>query len=150
APLFPGNTGMLAAGLEHLRALESPEDRGFDALVGPPDAAGVDPAGSSQLPRPWSPSRLEMLGACPQRYFFRHLLFLDEWEETAEAHAIDPREIGSAVHEVLARLYGTAFSQAAPRAPRDPAEQVRAAWREATARIEGRLDPIYPGLWEQI
>jgi RecB family exonuclease len=139
APLLPGGPGALAAGLEHLGALEGPEDRGFDALVGPPET-----------PRPWSPSRLEMLGACPQRYFFHHLLFLEEWDETAEAHEIDPREIGSAVHDVLARVYEAALAKEPPRVPGAPADEVRAAWRAATARIAGRLDPIYPGLWEQI
>jgi RecB family exonuclease len=153
APLLPGDSGAYAAGLEHLGALESPDDRGFDALVGPPDPAAADPAaaiGAAESPRPWSPSRLEMLGACPQRYFFRHLLHLEEWEEIAEAHAIDPREIGSAVHDVLARLSDAAIAPDPSAAPRPLAEEVRAAWREVTVRIAGRLDPIYPGLWEQI
>jgi RecB family exonuclease len=158
APLLTGGSGVLggpgglAAGLEHLRAIEGPEDRGFDALVGPPQtaAAEVSSPGSAPPLRPWSPSRLEMLGSCPQRYFFHHLLFLQEWDEPAEAHEIDPREIGSAVHEVLARVYEAALSQEPPATSPSLADAVRASWRDATARIAGRLDPIYPGLWEQI
>jgi RecB family exonuclease len=152
APILSEDQEGLAAGLEFLRAIESPEDRGFDALVGPPEAPGIPAGGGGppEPPRPWSPSRLELLGSCPQRFFFRHRLGVEEWQEPAAAHEIDPREIGSAVHEVLARVYAGARAPGERPLPRDIDDQVCAAWRQATARIAGRLDPLYPGLWEQV
>jgi RecB family exonuclease len=152
APLLAGGAADLSPGLEFLGAIESPEDRGFDALVGPPDAAVRDADASPTPPRPWSPSRLEQMGACPQLSFFRQRLRLDEWDEKDAPHELDPREMGSAVHETLARVYSAAL--AAPRGPRDAsiepiAAAVAAAWREATGRIAARLEP-YPGLWDLI
>jgi RecB family exonuclease len=152
APMLSDDPEALAAGLEFLRAIESPEDRGFDTLVGPPEAPVVAASGGAppEPPRPWSPSRLEQLGSCPQRFFFRHHLGVEEWQEPAAAHEIDPREIGSAVHEVLARVYAGAQASGELPLPGDIDDQVRAAWRLATTRIAGRLDPLYPGLWEQV
>ncbi|HZN02520.1 MAG TPA: PD-(D/E)XK nuclease family protein [Candidatus Polarisedimenticolia bacterium] len=141
APLVPGGAADFASGLEFLAAIESPDDRGFDTLVG----ALRDDARS----RRFSPSRLEMLGSCPQLYFFRHRLLLGEWEDPEAAHALDPREIGSAVHAVLAAVYARtdALSTGGHEAL---AAAVRSAWAEATERIAARLDPLYPGLWEPL
>ncbi|HET8946479.1 MAG TPA: PD-(D/E)XK nuclease family protein, partial [Candidatus Polarisedimenticolia bacterium] len=158
-PLLPGGAGDLSPGLELLRAIESPEDRGFDALVGPagppPDAgrasgdAGVSPA----PPRPWSPSRLEQLGACPQLAFFRQRLRLDEWGGDEAPHEIDPREMGSAVHETLAQVYTRALAGPAGEhrdaESRPIADLVDAAWGEATARIAARFEP-YAGLCDLV
>ena len=154
APVVPEGAGDPAAGLEFLAAIESPEDRGFDALVGPatappgpvPPAIGATP--DDPQSRRFSPSRLEMLGSCPQLYFFRHRLRLGEWDDPEPAHALDPREIGSAVHAVLAAVYARAAEGSIDASER--AAAVRAAWEEATAPIAARLDPLFPGLWESI
>ena len=138
----------LSAGLGFLAAIESPEDRGFDALVGPSGGAAR-----------WSPSRLELFGACPQLYFFQHRLHIGEWGDPPALHALDPREIGGAVHLTLARVYATAARRhdtAGAIAARglDDAESiaglVRAEWERSTRWIALRLEDRYPGLWEPI
>ena len=147
-PLLPG--GMLLpvkAGLEFLAAIEAPEDRGFDALVGSAATVAVD-AAPDPARRRFSPSRLELLGSCPQQYFFRRLLHLEEWDDERAPYSLDPREIGVAVHEALATIY-TRAAAAPPTGPDAIATLVDAAWQEAAARIAARLDPFYPGLWEQ-
>jgi RecB family exonuclease len=161
APVLPGVAGELSPGLELLSAIESPEDRGFDALVGPaeplPREAGAAAAGAvtagAIAPRPWSPSRLEQLGSCPQLSFFRQRLRLDEWGEDDAPHAVDPRALGSAVHETLAQVYGRALAAPPCRTPEDEntriAVLVGEAWRAATARIAARFEP-YAGLWELV
>ncbi|HYV18600.1 MAG TPA: PD-(D/E)XK nuclease family protein [Verrucomicrobiae bacterium] len=169
APVLPDGAAALAPGLDLLRAIESPEDRGFDALVGPAEplpregepAASVEAtpgvaagAGGASAPtRPWSPSRLEQLGSCPQLSFFRQRLRLDEWDDADPPHAIDPREMGSAVHETLALVYTRALAEHALDRPDEErariAAQVGEAWRAATARIAARFEP-YTGLWELV
>jgi inactivated superfamily I helicase len=141
APLLPpGLAAPLAAGLDFLRAIEASDPCPFDALVGPPHPADGSVTGRPACERPWSPSRLAALGACPQRYFFRHVLRVDEWDEPAEASALDGAAMGLAVHAVLAETY------------RDPSAadlrlRLRRAWDRETAPIASRLDALYPGLW---
>src|SRR5262249_55668137 len=140
APLLPGRSALpLAAGLEFLRAIEGADPSPFDALIGPlppPEAPERD-----VRERPWSPSRLAALGACPQRYFFRHGLRVEGGDDPAEAHVLDAAAIGLAVHAVLAEI------------DRDPsatdrAVRLRRAWERETAPIASRLEALYPGLWE--
>jgi hypothetical protein len=136
-----GSAPTLAAGLDLLRAIEAPDPCPFDALPGP-----LPPQGGDGAPRgrPWSPSRLALLGACPQRYFFRHVLRVEEWDEPAEAHVLDAAAIGLAVHAVLAETYrGLAIPL-----PADLAVRLRHAWERETAPIASRLEALYPGLWE--
>ncbi|HEV8199148.1 MAG TPA: PD-(D/E)XK nuclease family protein [Candidatus Polarisedimenticolia bacterium] len=143
APVLRDGAGALAPGLEYLRAIESPEESGFDAIVGPAETT----------PRPWSPSRLEQLGSCPQLAFFRQRLRLDEWVEDVAPHAIDPREMGSAVHETLAQVYARALAEQASDRPDDERGRIAAlvgeAWRAATARLAARFEP-YAGLWDLV
>jgi len=119
----------------------------YDALAGP----GAPPVAE------WSPSRLETLGACPQQYFFRHILRVEEMDEIAEPYELDAREMGLAVHAVLADVYGRLFG--APDALReglDPAraasralELLREAWAARTADIAERMHGRYPLLWSE-
>jgi RecB family exonuclease len=139
---------MLASGLTMLAAVEelSPAVLDYDARV----------AGAPALPEEWSPSRLETLGACPQQYFFRHILHVDELEEVAEEHEIDAREIGLRVHGVLHDVYrnlidaGDLSSPGAdPSAAADKAKGlVERAWDDHTRDLRERMRSRYPILWE--
>ncbi len=71
------------------------------------------------LPQAISPSAYNSLVACPYQYFARHVLHLNELDEVREA--LDKRDYGSWVHDVLQR-----FHEAVPillRVDRDEAEQ---------------------------
>jgi inactivated superfamily I helicase len=146
-----GSAPTLAAGLELLRAIEAPDPCPFDALPGPLPPQGGDGAARA---RPWSPSRLALLGACPQRYFFRHVLRIEEWDEPAEVHVIDGATMGLAVHAVLAETYRDAsIPHPVAGSPRggpaaDLAVRLCCAWEKETAPIASRLEALVPGLWE--
>jgi RecB family exonuclease len=126
--------GALAAGLDLLEAIDGPAPTPFDALVGPP----------GDLPRRWSPSRLETLGGCPQQFFFRHVLRVAEWDPPPGEHEVDTRAMGRLAHGVLRDLYAAA-------APPD-AVRLRALleerWRGQSAAIAARMRLRYPGLWD--
>jgi ATP-dependent helicase/nuclease subunit B len=165
-PPGPDEDGVLAAGLAMLQVVEEEgADLRFDADVG----AAVPP------PDLWSPSRLENLGACPQHYFFRHLLRVEELSEPEEGHAIDPLDLGRVVHGVLHQVYeglllegppspgGTAGARVGGDAT-DPADRrggsraggleeraaalLDQAWRRQTAPLAARMGARHPLLWE--
>src|SRR5207249_2627278 len=77
-----GDTAGLRACLPMLAAIEefAPADLRFDACV----------EGAGRKTEVWSPSRLEDLGTCPQRYFFRRVLRIDEMEEIPEGYELEP------------------------------------------------------------
>jgi RecB family exonuclease len=141
---------VLAAGLSMLTVIEDSgaTDLRFDAAIG------------RAVPAPplWSPSRLEILGACPQHYFFRHTLRVDELEEPADDFDLDAREIGAIVHAVLHDVYGRIFGTARPGAERigEPAKDGQArgyledAWKRSAAGLAARMRTRYPLLWESI
>ncbi len=149
-PAAPGlvDPDILTAGLDLLEAIGrfSPADLSYDAFVG------------DHLPpvEVWSPSRLEILGACPQHYFFRHALHVDEMAEPAEAHELDPMDLGGRVHAVLHDLYRRLFldATAAPGGGDAAAIEARARdllepiWDEKTRPLAARLRAVYPILWE--
>jgi len=138
----------LTSGLTMLAAVESfaPGNLSWDAVVG--DAAPP--------PADWSPSRLETLGACPQQYFFRHVLHVGEMEEIAEPEEIDAREMGLVVHEILKDVYGAlAESGDLLGGDRSPASNrafslAADAWVEHTTALAARMHPRYPLLWNGI
>ncbi len=146
-----GDREGLAAGLEMMTRIEDPEAHDvaalrFDAWVG----AAAPP------PPTWSPTRLESLGACPQHYFFRHVLRVEEVEEPPEGYELDVLRLGRLVHALLRDLYaalgarghlGGAASDpgAAVRAARDLA---RSLWDTHTAPLAARMRARYPLLWE--
>jgi RecB family exonuclease len=139
------------AGLALLESIEGTAPTPFDALVGPPGDA----------PAVWSPSRLETLGGCPQRFFFRHVLRVAEWEAPLQDHEIDARDLGALAHGVLRDLY-EALAPAAGGAGGDPARRagagapdagrirvlLEAAWHARSAAVAARMRLRYPGLWD--
>jgi len=138
-------------GLAFLESIDGAAPTPFDALAGPP---GDEPA-------TWSPSRLETLGGCPQQFFFRHVLHIDEWEPPTGAHEADAREMGALAHEVLRDLYAALFTPAgaadaraagAPAAGAPDAGRIRVVleeiWRRRGAPIAERMRVLYPGLWD--
>jgi len=151
APRLPGVAAgpwreTLHAGLSMLRVIDDPGsgDLRFDASLG-----------AAASPDEWSPSRLENLGACPQNYFFRHVLRVEELLEPSEEYDVEAQEMGRAVHEVLHDVYG-GLSRGDPSAlPGDPERAVRdsqalaeAAWARRTRGLQARLGARYPLLWE--
>jgi RecB family exonuclease len=107
----------------------------------------------------WSPSRLGLLGCCPQQYFFRHVLGVEEWGDSSDPHEVDAREIGSQVHAVLQETYATLLAEHALPAASGPLagaaverarEHLRRAWRDRAGRSAAPMRGIYPLLWEMI
>lgn len=148
--VLPGSTEVLRAGLGMMRAIEEwqgtdPARLRFDAFVG----------GAAGRPARFSPSRLEILGACPQHYFFRHVLRVQELEEVREGYEFDAREIGGKIHSVLHDLYRElcgadgALPEAAPRdLLRHGLEAAARQWDRHTRDIAARTRARYPLLWE--
>ena len=124
------------AGLGYLAAIDSRDAAAFDALPG-----GTGPEG------PWSPSRLETLGACPQQFFFRHRLRIEEWGDPEAPDAVDRRDLGSLAHAVLAAFHREAPAGGAEEAPAAVADRLAAIWRRHAAPLAARLDALYPGLF---
>ncbi len=89
----------LAPRLSMMRATESfaTEDPRWDGRVDPRHVP----------PDPFTPSRLEALGRCPLRYFFRHVLRVREPDREVDPFDLDSREMGSRVHRVLEAVYRT-------------------------------------------
>jgi hypothetical protein len=54
---------------------------------------------------PVAASELELLAACPRKFFFERILALEAWEEPEERLAMSPLARGRAVHDVLRELY---------------------------------------------
>jgi RecB family exonuclease len=89
----------LAEGERAARGRESAALTPFDGLVGP--RPGLDPR-SDGFPAV-SPSRLETIGACPLRYFFKYVLGLSLPEEIVWDRStwLDPLQEGSLLHELF-------------------------------------------------
>lgn len=86
----------LQRGMEATTQRASDVFTGFDGLV---TAAGGEPT------EPFSAHRLEMLGTCPRRYFYRYALGLrevEEWELDPERW-LPAREFGLLLHDVFCR-----------------------------------------------
>lgn len=139
--------GALDAGLAMLDIVEDFDGRdlSYDASIG--DAVPSPPN--------WSPSRLEQLGVCPQRYYFRHVLGVDELREVSGRHEIEARELGTIVHEVLRDVYRE-LADAGDLAG-DPVAAVTrahdladAAWHRHAKTVEQRMRPLYPVLWRNL
>jgi ATP-dependent helicase/nuclease subunit B len=138
---WDGAPDAIQAGLACLAAIDGEAPGEFDALVGPPGSE----------PDVWSPSRLETLGSCPQQYFFRHVLHVEEWEAPVGADERDARAIGMLVHEVLRDLYtphGASGSGGAGDAAAPLRERIAAAWERRGAVLAARVRALYPGLWD--
>ena len=118
-----GEPNLLSPYFEMLRALHllAFGDDLMDAELAPMlEQARVSPQSSvlspelSSMPKPVvtpellpariSPSAYNSLVACPYQYFARHVLRLNELDEVREA--LDKRDYGTWVHEVLQRFHG--------------------------------------------
>jgi len=141
--------GNLAPGLDLLAAIESfePGDFRFDAIVG---AKAAPPPGI------WSPSRLEDLGNCPQQYFFRHVLRVDELDAILEEHEIDIAELGTLAHRVLQDVYvsltaeghlGGATSDGAGAARRG-IELLERKWTDHFSEVAAVIHRRFPLMWK--
>jgi hypothetical protein len=149
-PVRQGYTDALRAGLSMLSAIEPWTGTGaaglrFDAFVGE----------AAQRPDRLSPSRLEVLGSCPQHYFFRHVLRVQEMAEVREGYELDAREVGTAVHAVLHDLYRElsapdgSLSESVPGdLARRAVELARRSWERHTRILAARARSHYPLLWE--
>jgi RecB family exonuclease len=147
-PVRPGFTDVLRAGLVMMRAIDAWTGTDvarlrFDAFAGE----------AAQKPGPLSPSRLELLGSCPQHYFFRHVLRAKEMEEVREGYELDPREIGSVVHAVLHDVYRELSAPdgrlaAADDRPARAVELARRSWDGRARVLAARTRARFPILWE--
>jgi ATP-dependent helicase/DNAse subunit B len=63
---------------------------------------------------PVSPSALETYLACPFAFYLRHVLGLEVLDEPDDALSIEPRDLGSVVHEILQATYGAAVASDTP------------------------------------
>ncbi len=119
----------LEAGLALLAATErafAPDDARYDGGCAPliqSDAVSV--------------TALELLGRCPLRYFFRHLLRVRELEEEAGPFDVDSREMGIRAHRVLQRTFESLFR-----------DGLLEAGREAEARR--RAEPLVAEIWSTV
>jgi ATP-dependent helicase/nuclease subunit B len=85
----------LAAGLEAERQRWSePKLTTFDGVV---PAAGRKPDAS--------PTQLEMFAFCPFKYFNRHVLGIERWEEPEQLWEAEPAEVGQLAHRILERVF---------------------------------------------
>ena len=110
----------------------------FDGLV-PEAGADADPTGEAGMIL--SASRLETLGQCPLRFFFKYVLRIEPPEELEidPAQWLDALSTGSLLHEVFCRFMRelSDIGQLPPIAVRDRDRMERiltqeiAAWREA-------------------
>ncbi len=136
---------LIEAGLTMLGIVEdfSARDLRFDACVG--DAAPP--------PATWSPSRLERLGVCPQQYFFRHALHIDELLEPSAGPEVPLVDLGRHVHHVLQIVYRSLLDEGALRAAgADPVRRAEAileqVWERESTGIAALAGARYPLLWE--
>jgi len=139
---------LLDAGLSMLAVVESfsRDNLSHDAFIG----------AESPPPGIWSPSRLETFSNCPQQYFFRHMLRVEELAEPAEGHEMDVRETGERIHKILYDVYrrliddGDLHREGAGRTAPLVMQAVEDAWAENTADLAQRMHPRYPILWKSV
>jgi ATP-dependent exoDNAse (exonuclease V) beta subunit len=93
-------------------------------------------------PAHWSPSRLEAIGACPQRFFFRHMLRVDELDEAMEGYEIDRLEIGLGIHAVLRDVFAAVVEAGLPLRPENETRAVDLALRTTRRAVETRTGRI--------
>ena len=122
----------LRRGVELLRSRRSRELTRFDGNLRAAsgwDLAFASPTEPSEVT---SASRLEAWGACPYRYFVRHVLRVEPVDDPDTEHRINPLERGSLVHRVLERWLNEAIDDGA--VPRSN-EQWPEKWRERLAEL---------------
>lgn len=80
-----------------------------------------------------SPTAFETLARCPQSFFLRYVLRIDELEEATEAHKIEMRVLGAAIHETLEKLYASLHAGGLLQHP----------FAETAAHAEGLLSRVW-------
>jgi RecB family exonuclease len=140
----------LEPGLSLLEAVESfsPADLRYDAMVGQ----------AAPSPSTWSPTRLETLGNCPQQYFFRYVLRVEELEEILPEHEFDLGELGRLAHRVLHQIYKRLLEEGALSRPGAEPEQaarrgmelLEDVWSAQAKPTAERLHRRYPLLWSSL
>ncbi len=143
--------GNLLHGLEMLAAIESfaPAHPRFDAIVG---------ARAAPPPESWSPTRLEDLGNCPQQYFFRHHLRVNELDAVLEDHEVDIREMGILAHRVLQSLYPRLTAEGhltgapgdASGAARRGVELLEQEWTAHFFEVAAVINRRFPLMWKSL
>ncbi len=124
----------LRAGLAMMASIDEAAgpDRRYDAFVG----------GAVPPPAHWSPSRLEAIGACPQRFFFRHLLHVDELDEAMEGYDIDRLEVGLGLHAALRDVFAALMEAPTPLRPGNETLTIDLALRTMRQSVELRAGRI--------
>ncbi len=150
--LDPGRAGALAAGLALAEAVERFETPDLE----PARALAYDAflPGGSGFDRLFSASSLEMLGMCPQKFYFRYVLGVKPLEEAVEEFRFEARELGGLMHLILERVAGDLEAAGLLDGSARP-EALAAAGRESLDRHwSGVLDPVarrvgphFPVLW---
>ena len=102
--------------------------------------------------RGFSPSALQELGTCPQKYFFNRVLGLGEPDKPASRHELSADKRGSGYHAILQDFYQTLQAQHVTHALFDTGAEKYIA--QSIARIytpnSYQLFGIYPVVWELI
>ena len=102
--------------------------------------------------RGFSPSALQELGTCPQKYFFNRALGLAEPDEPASRYELPADKRGSGYHEILQYFYQTLYEKHLTHALLDAGGAQLLA--QSIARVytpqSYQLFGIYPVVWEMI
>jgi RecB family exonuclease len=112
-------------------------------------------ASSEQLTAPGGPivsaHRLETLGACPRRYFYRYVLGLQPFEdiEADPAGWLDAREAGALIHETFRAFMAAAQPQGGPMGEGSHWPLMRRIIDEQVERKRRQLPPRTAGAVER-
>ncbi len=102
--------------------------------------------------RGFSPSALQELGTCPQKYFFNRVLGLGEPDKLASRHELAADKRGSSYHAILQDFYQILYQQHLTHTLFDVG--VEKYITQSIARVytknSYRLFGIYPVVWELI
>jgi hypothetical protein len=134
-PLLPGFR-MLAATESFVAG---PESARFDGRLGQPYAGGR-----------LSASALEMLGNCPQRFFFEKVLGVRGLEDEPGLDGLAGNVMGLAVHALLERVYARLRDRGLQVHDDALDALLREAWQEVTGPLSERRAQRLPGLWNGI
>jgi len=138
----------LARGLVAAAARDRDEFSIYDGLLAQPPAE-LDP--SSSRGSVLSARRLETVGCCPLRYFFRYVLEISQPEELAVdlTRWLDPVELGNLLHEVFYRFMSEVIAE--PRRPLYDRDSPRLfkILDEVVTRYEKLFPPPSPSAFRQ-
>lgn len=120
-----------------------------DGMVNPNEAAMAILEKHHPRKRPYSATALEQLAACPYRFYLSAILRLEPREAPEALETLDPRERGSLIHEVQARLLSRLRDEGL--LPLRDVTAARAILEEVMASLEAsyreRLVPAIERVW---